>query len=68
MLVIHFEKGFTDYKGIYQAINQTFLERSGAAYPRVNREQDMGSETIRQAKESYNPSGYLKKYRVAWLG
>jgi hypothetical protein len=68
MLVIHFEKGFTDYKGIYQAINQTFLERSGAAYPCVNREQDMGSESIRQAKESYNPSGYLKKYRVTWLG
>ena len=68
MLVIHFEKGFTDYKGIYQAINQTFLERSGSAYRRVNREQDMGSESIRQAKESYNPSGYLKKYRVTWLG
>ncbi len=68
MLVIHFEKGFTDYKGIYQAINQTFLERSGSAYRRVNREQDMGSDSIRQAKESYNPSGYLKKYRVTWLG
>jgi hypothetical protein len=30
MLLIHFEKGDTQYKGIYQAINQKFLANSAA--------------------------------------
>lgn len=66
-VVIHFEKGLDSYKGVYQAINQMFLENI-SGFNVVNREQDMGSEGIRQAKESYNPLGFLKKYRVTWLG
>jgi hypothetical protein len=66
-VVIHFEKGLDSYKGVYQAINQMFL--AGAeGFRVVNREQDMGSEGIRQAKESYNPTGFLKKYKITWLG
>ncbi|MCF8085314.1 MAG: phosphatidylglycerol lysyltransferase domain-containing protein [Desulfohalobiaceae bacterium] len=61
-LVIHFEKACPNYKGIYQAINQIFLEREGSAYTYVNREQDLGDSGLRQAKESYNPVGYMKKY------
>ena len=68
-LVIHFEKGNTDCKGIYQAINQIFLENTVAAHPAihyVNREQDLGDAGLRRAKESYQPIGFLKKYRVRW--
>ncbi|MGI6783631.1 MAG: DUF2156 domain-containing protein [Aminivibrio sp.] len=68
MAVIHFEKGLGDYKGVYQAINQTFLEKSCSGFKWVNREQDMGEEGLRQAKESYNPVKFLKKYRVKWKG
>ncbi len=68
MTVIHFEKGLADYKGVYQAINQTFLEKSCSRFEWVNREQDMGQEGLRQAKESYNPVKFLKKYRVIWRG
>ena len=63
-LLIHFEKGNTDFKGIYQAINQIFLENSGKNYEIVNREQDLGDEGLRKAKLSYHPADFLKKYRV----
>jgi hypothetical protein len=63
-LVIHFEKGETRFKGIYQAINQMFLESMGAKYALVNREQDLGDEGLRKAKLSYNPSGFLKKFAL----
>jgi hypothetical protein len=68
MVVIHFEKGLADYKGVYQAINRAFLEHSCPDFTWVNREQDMGEEGIRQAKESYNPVRFLKKYRAVWKG
>lgn len=73
-LVVHFEKGSTEYKGVYQAVNQMFLEHeasglsesagSGGPIRRVNREQDLGDAGLRKAKESYHPVGFLKKYRV----
>jgi len=63
-LVIHFEKGNHDFKGIYQAINQMFLENAGQGFAMVNREQDLGSEGLRKAKLSYNPVGFLKKFNV----
>jgi hypothetical protein len=62
-LVIHFEKGNPDYKGVYQAINQMFLERFGNPDILVNREQDLDDEGLRKAKLSYHPVDYLKKYR-----
>ncbi|MDR1621734.1 MAG: phosphatidylglycerol lysyltransferase domain-containing protein [Synergistaceae bacterium] len=69
-VVIHFEKGLDSYKGVYQAINQQFLAflADTSGFRTVNREQDMGSPGIRQAKESYNPVGFLKKYKIRWLG
>lgn len=63
-LVIHFEKGHPEYKGVYQAINQIFLERDGQLYSRVNREQDLGDEGLRKAKLSYNPVDFVKKCEV----
>jgi hypothetical protein len=64
VLVIHFEKGNVDYKGIYQALNQIFLEYFGQDFKIANREQDLGDEGLRKAKLSYNPFDFLKKYRV----
>ncbi len=63
-LVIHFEKGNSDFKGAYQAINQMFLERSGGQFKLVNREQDLDDEGLRKAKLSYNPVGFLKKFQA----
>ena len=63
-IVVHYEKGCPDYKGVYQAINQMFLANLNGDYRWVNREQDLGEEGLRKAKLSYNPVQFLKKYRV----
>lgn len=68
MLLIHFEKGDTQYKGIYQAINQRFLANAAEGYTYVNREQDLNDEGLRKAKLSYHPINYLRKYRVTFAG
>ncbi|UCD33182.1 MAG: DUF2156 domain-containing protein [Desulfobacterales bacterium] len=63
-IVIHFEKGNQQYKGVYQAINQIFLEQSAHQHRIVNREQDLGNEGLRNAKISYNPFDFVKKYQI----
>jgi hypothetical protein len=68
MLLIHFEKGDTQYRGIYQAINQKFLANSAAAYTLVNREQDLNDEGLRKAKLSYHPDDFLRKFRITLAG
>jgi hypothetical protein len=63
-LLIHFEKGDPAFKGVYQAINQMFLERVENRYQIVNREQDLGDEGLRKSKLSYQPIDFMKKYTV----
>ncbi len=67
-VIIHFEKGNTRYKGIYQAINQMFIAHSAINFPLVNREQDLNDPGLRKAKLSYCPVEFLKKYRVTLKG
>jgi hypothetical protein len=63
-IVIHFEKGNSEYKGSYQAINQMFLENLSVDADTVNREQDLDNEGLRKAKLSYHPVGFIKKHEV----
>ncbi len=63
-LLIHYEKGNADFKGVYQAVNRFFVTEYEDRVKWVNREQDLGDEGLRKAKESYHPTGYLKKFRV----
>ncbi len=67
-VVIHFEKGDTQYKGVYQAINQMFIAHSAQNFLTVNREQDLNDEGLRKSKLSYNPSEFVRKYRVTFVG
>lgn len=62
--VIHFEKALGEYKGIYQFVNKCFAAILPEKYDYINREQDLGNEGLRQAKMSYRPVGFVKKYRV----
>jgi len=70
IFVIHFEKALTDpqYKGIYQFINQAFAGILPEKYEFINREQDLSEPGLRQAKESYNPVGFVKKYLAHFPG
>ncbi len=63
-IVIHFEKGNTHFKGVYQAINQMFLENTAPDKKFVNREQDLGEPGLRKAKLSYQPVDFMKKYEI----
>jgi hypothetical protein len=67
-VLIHFEKGDTEFKGVYQAINQKFLAHSAKDLTYVNREQDLNDEGLRKAKLSYLPTDFLRKYRVTLNG
>lgn len=64
MFAIHFEKAIDGYKGIYQFINQAFAKGLPEYFTFINREQDLGDEGLRQAKMTYRPCGFVKKYRV----
>ncbi len=63
-LVVHFEKGRNGYRGVYQAINNLFVNAEGAEYTFINREQDLDDEGLRKAKLTYLPVDFLKKYTV----
>jgi hypothetical protein len=67
-VLIHFEKGDTVFKGVYQAMNQMFLEKSAGDFAFVNREQDLNDEGLRKAKLSYLPAYFLKKYQIELPG
>ncbi|MDR0557413.1 MAG: DUF2156 domain-containing protein [Treponema sp.] len=62
MFGVHFEKGLDEYKGIYQYINQNFAASLDEQYVYINREQDLGDEGLRQAKMTYRPIGFVRKY------
>jgi len=62
--VIHIEKANPDIPGLYAAINQRFCANAWADMTYINREQDLGSEGLRKAKESYNPHHLVDKYTL----
>jgi len=64
--VINFEKAVLgeELKGIYQYINQAFASILPNKYKTVNRQQDLGDSGLRQAKMSYRPVDFVKKYKV----
>ncbi|NLD27542.1 MAG: DUF2156 domain-containing protein [Myxococcales bacterium] len=62
--VIHFEKASGNFKGLYQLVNNWFAKNHLAEFKFVNREQDLGIEGLRKAKESYNPHHMVEKSNV----
>lgn len=62
--VVHFEKAVPGYKGIWQFVNQAFASILPEQYLYINREQDLGEAGLRQAKLSYKPDDFIKKYKV----
>ncbi len=63
----HIEKGDTDITGCYTVINKLFAESLPENFKYINREEDLGIEGLRRAKQSYYPEQKLKKYTGIFL-
>lgn len=64
--VIHFEKADTKHIGIFQYLKQSTAEHVatlGCEY--INYEQDLAISGLKQAKLSWMPVSFLKKYRIS---
>jgi hypothetical protein len=59
---VHFEKYDGEIKGSAQVINWETARYLSPAYEYINREQDLGIEGLRRAKESYCPAFTVKTY------
>lgn len=66
--IVHIEKADTEYDGIYAALNMLFARRHFGEVRYINRQEDMGLEGLRQAKESYRPVAFAEKYGVIACG
>lgn len=62
--VVHYEKAFPDYVGIYKAINQETANILQKKVRFINRESDMDIPGLRRAKKSYRPDHMIKVYHL----
>jgi len=63
----HFEKADDDYRGLYQVICSEFCKSLPEEILYVNREEDMGLENLRKAKEALKPNHKEVKYWGCFL-
>lgn len=62
---VHFEKAYDSVQGAYPMVTREFARQIMAAHPEVrylNREEDMGIENLRKAKESWYPLFLVEKF------
>ena len=60
--VIQLEKAEATVPGAYAMINQQYAQHNCAGYAYINREDDLGLEGLRKAKQSYQPVQMGKKF------
>ncbi len=65
-MLVQVEKGDIAYHGVYQMINQQFVEHNCSGVTYLNREDDAGVEGLRRAKLSYQPIFLMRKYVARW--
>jgi len=65
--IIHFEKAFADIQGAYPIINREFVRHILELHPHIryiNREEDLGIESLQRAKRSYYPAFMVEKFQA----
>ncbi len=62
IVTVHFEKARPGMPGAFQYVNYAFARSLPETVLLINREQDLGDEGLRQAKMTYRPCGFVKKY------
>lgn len=63
-VVVHMEKAIPDVPGLYAMINRECCRQAWNDAEFINREEDMGEEGLRKAKESYYPVRLVEKYMI----
>ncbi|MCL2023410.1 MAG: phosphatidylglycerol lysyltransferase domain-containing protein [Oscillospiraceae bacterium] len=58
----HIEKANSEIRGAYPMLNQQFAQHALLDYKLINREEDMGDEGLRRAKQSYHPAMQVTKF------
>lgn len=61
-VTVHVEKANTEFRGLYQAINNEFCKHVATHVKLINREEDMGIAGLRKAKLSYKPVKLIEKH------
>ena len=62
--IVHVEKAFPDVRGAYPMVNREFIRDRCIGFTYVNREDDVGDEGLRRAKNSYHPAFMEEKYAL----
>lgn len=66
---VHFEKARLDLNGAYPMVCRELTRLLLQRHPglkTINREDDMGLESLRLSKQSYKPCGMVEKYLARW--
>ena len=67
---VHFEKAAVHLNGAYPMVCRELTRMLMHKHPQLvymNREEDMGFESLRRSKLSYKPEYMLKKYTARWI-
>lgn len=60
--ICNFEKADKKIKGLYQFVDREFAKILSPRYKFINKESDLGKESLRKAKESYHPVKKIESY------
>lgn len=66
---VHFEKADGSINGAYPMVCRELTRQLMAAHPKLrymNREEDMGLESLRRSKQSYKPEFMVRKFTARW--
>ncbi len=62
--VLNFEKATDRFKGLYQFLDQSCVQRLFPGVPFLNKESDLGDPGLAKAKQSYFPVARVKSYKL----